>query len=395
MRLPTGSKIALAMECQFPFTSGIQWGWDEGSNAYLDFGNANHDVSERALEGTEVNLPAIAKARDLSGADAFRLTSTAGHIVDRLGTMVADGWTIFPEVPLAFNVITGEARALKSKGHRDYRDKRKNELTCTLDFVAIKGKRVMMADWKTGKAVSYEGDTSWQMKFGSLVVARFLGCSEVEAYLLYVDEDGIRPDGCILDDWTLDAIEEDIRAMWKKLHEGPQEARKGSWCTAHYCPVLGKCPKTRAELAEVVSDDAFLSRLDDPIALAKAIESMPRVEASIKNIKADIQRRVSKKPAQLSNGKMYGVVKVARETVDLSNPEAVRILKDALGSKFDEAVNFTSSKAAIERAVGGKKKSLPILNALRSADAFRQSEYDKFCEFNPKSEANETEKEAI
>lgn len=374
MRLPTASALDLAMSgCLHSFTAGVEPPTNEDP-ARFAYGNACHDVGEGAVGGT-VDVGAVARSRNLPLPDARRLAGTAEHIVRFVADRAAEGWMLWAEVPVAYEVETGRARVMRpARFHRDYSDRRPGELTGTLDLVGVRHNEAALWDWKSGLWKARD-DASWQLQFGGLAVSRILGASAIDVALLYVDEEGIRMDGAHLGAFELATAAAGLRRLWRGLHAGPSAPIPGAWCTKHYCSLLGLCATTSAALAGV--RDATIATAEDA---ARVWAMLPVAEAALKAARAQVMAMASRSPIPLPNGKRLAVVQTERETVDLTAPGAVDVLRDALGERAQGAIDLSTSKAAIERAAGGKKAARPALEALRDVGAFKVSTYNRLSE---------------
>lgn len=366
MILPSASKIELALRCQHPWTSGASWPKD-GGNQYLDFGNACHDAMEGYVRGDAVDLDAIADTRNLTVTDRRRLYNVAGQIKQRIDGLVADRWMLFPEIAVAYHVASGTGRVMRKAHHRDYSDARHGELTGTLDVIGIRRGEVFTGDLKTGRWKTRDG-MSWQLRFGAVAVASILGADEVSAALWYVDEDGMRDDAGTLDCFDLAEASAALKDVWPRLTGGPTPPVPGTHCVDGYCPLLGRCAATRAALAEVRTSAAV--RISSPEDAARVWEMLPMAEAAVKAAKDQIKAMASREPIPLQNGKRLVVVEQQRETVRLS-PKAVELVKLA---GAEEALEMSTSKAAIERSIG-KQNAKGLIEILRSEGAIKTSTY--------------------
>ncbi len=375
--------------CLHSFTSGIQWPREVDSGQFA-FGNAVHDVGEAAARLEHVDVPAIAKARGLSAPDARRLGAVAATVVDRVNELIADGWMLWPEVAIAYNPTTDTARVMRKAGHRDYSDMRPQELTATLDLIAVRPGELAVWDWKSGMFKHLDG-ASWQLRFGGLAVARIFGAADVAVALLYVGEDGIREDGTPMDYFDLSAAADGLRKLWTDLHQGPTAPIKGVWCTKHYCKLVGRCSATRDALVQVETSHPMLGALANPVAIANAWDALPLAEATIRAVKEELRAMAANGPIVLPGGRRLEMVESQRETIDLAAPGAYAILVQHLGSAVDEAVELSTTKSALHKVAyagarrgEGAKKEAALLDDLRKAGAVRTSRFEKLDEYTDK-----------
>ena len=309
-----------------------------------------------------------------------------------------------PEVAVAYNVAAGTARLLRSTGPRDYSDVRPGELVGTSDLerVTPAGRRVVR-DWKTGRyMMGVRPIDSGQLRFLGLAAARRHGVDEIDIELAQVDEDGIRITRDTLDAFALAAAADELRALWARIASGPGVPCPGHWCADHYCPIIAECPATQRAIEAVAAAAAVrfpLSvDLQSPEHAAYVRERLQAVEKAVAGIWAALEQYARTTPVPAGDGKFWGVVERARESISLEKPEAMAALRAALGEfGFAAAVECKTSKAAIHKAAAAqstkrgeaKRVETALLDELRTLGAVRKSTYTKFEEFTPKGAEEE------
>ena len=281
---------------------------------------------------------------------------------------------LVPELAIAYHVETSTARPLKKAHHRDYSDLRTGEIPATLDLVGARRGDLLVLDWKTGLKIEHDGRTTWQMRFCGLAAARMFGASDVRVTLAYIGDSYQGTPSVLLDAWDLDEAAQELRDLWRKIHAGPQPPKPGPHCTRDYCPLIGQCEATRAALASLAPTP--IERVTRENA-AKAWELLPRAEAALKAVKAEILKLASREPIELASGKRLVIVE--RETESVDSSKAWPVLVEELGANAEACVERATSKAAIERGVG-RAQAKHVIAALAKAGAIKTSKWTQIKE---------------
>ena len=283
MIIPSGSKIGLVMACQHPCTAVTEWPEQEPGES-AEIGNDTHGALETVALGEAPAKLSSDKARAayLRGREILDALMDAG-----------ESWMLVPELAIAYHVETSTARPLKKAHHRDYSDLRTGEIPATLDLVGARRGDLLVLDWKTGLKIEHDGRTTWQMRFCGLAAARMFGASDVRVTLAYIGDSYQGTPSVLLDAWDLDEAAQEPRDLWRKIHAGPQPPKPGPHCTRDYCPLIGQCEATRAALASLAPTP--IERVTRENA-AKAWELLPRAEAALKAVKAEILKLASREP---------------------------------------------------------------------------------------------------
>ena len=397
MFTPSASKLDLAYHCTFPWTGRVRWPPRTASPA-ADFGTAVSRIAEAAVRDTTADLTDLS----FGESDRRRLGIIGGLLLEQLELDNDVGRE--PEVAVAYNVAAGTARLLRSTGPRDYSDVRTGELVGTSDLerVTPAGRRVVR-DWKTGRyMLGVRPIDSGQLRFLGLAAARRHGVDEIDIELAQVDEDGIRITRDTLDAFALAAAADELRALWARIASGPGVPCPGHWCADHYCPIIAECPATQRAIEAVAAAAAVrfpLSvDLQSPEHAAYVRERLQAVEKAVAGIWAALEQYARTTPVPAGDGKFWGVVERARESISLEKPEAMAALRAALGEfGFAAAVECKTSKAAIHKAAAAqstkrgeaKRVETALLDELRTLGAVRKSTYTKFEEFTPKGAEEE------
>lgn len=396
MFLPTASKLSLARACTFPWSGGKEWA-QFAPSPFADYGNAVHAVCDALVKGNAPHLDAIAKTHSLSATDKRRLERTAATVADFLASEAEAFTWRASEVPLAYHLTTGAARALKTRGARDYSDVKNGEMSCTVDFVGAGPGYLVVRDWKTGRQSNVDPvATNAQMQFCALAAARHYGASLVRVELAFIDEADVYVDHAMFDDLDFGECAAELTRLVERIGRKEPPA-PGHHCGSHYCPIVASCPATTAALAAVDSASELQFPLSVEIASAEHAthtrhrlkvvrDACDKIETALKNwIRTN-------GPIPAGDGKVYGVRESTRETIDLAAKDAYVTLVRHLGEDgAGEAVTLSTTKAAIHAAVVAKSPKgqyrateEALLDELRELGAVRVSSFEKLEEYKSK-----------
>lgn len=376
MRLPTASAIGLATKCSFAWSPlAPPWPRDD-SGAAADLGNKVHALAEAMADG-----------------DRYELTpETAPYalpIEEALQELIGDAprESVFTEQPIAYNPETDKARLLMKGEHRGYRDLLDGELSGTADLIVVHQSYTLVADFKTGaQARRNQVGDSWQMRtlgLGALRCGRF-GGYPIRIAHVHLEPGDYRIDSTDIDDWTHDETAFELRRLVREIKAGTSEPKPGHHCSDGWCKLRSICPATKAALAKIDANAAQLFppdmlRVDSPERAKAARTAVKLAEEATKALKANLAQYLAQHGAiEIAPGVHYGIVETRKELIELNSPEAVAIVREALG---DAPLEFSTSKSAIVAAAKaqqakrgeGVKKADDVIARLRQAGAVRES----------------------
>jgi len=382
VKLPTASKVGLALACSFSWSPRAPRAPREAMSAAADKGNAVHEVCERLVRGQAVawdRLPAeiAALAR---GAERF----LADHPLELPRA----------EVPLAYDVATGVGREMPAGGHRAYADAKSTEIVGTADVFAVG----VVLDWKTGRgARETSAADGWQLRVLALAAARAYGWRQVQVGYVHLEPGDYQADIATLGAWELDETADELSRIHEEIRAGEQQPQPGPHCGDSWCPIRSVCPTTAAALAKIDASVAafvpssFEVANDDDAKRARVClklvdEARNQLESNLKSY----VRRVGH--IDLGNGRAYGVREQARDTVSLTR-DAAEVLIEAGAA---EALEMSTSKAAIQRALAttrtgrgeAKRATDKVVATLREMGCVRTTTFERLEEFdNTKKES--------
>ena len=338
-----------------------------------------------AHRGTAIHayLAAVSKVgRDaaLEQVPAEYLEECEAIPVERLPTNLA------AEVTFALDLGAGTARELGRDLGRDYSGALSHELVGTADLVGIADDCVTVLDYKSGWSRQPPAGEHWQLLALAVAGARAYGVSNARVGIITLHDGRSHYDMADLDALDLDAALDGLRAMAGRIDSaradvaaGRQpQTHPGAWC--RYCPAWKSCPSQTALLRQVVAAPEAVERdvlaLLTPETARLAYERIKQVSDVVRRVEQAVYAWAARTPIDLGDGTVLGPTQTQRESIDAE--KALRVLEARLGPHINIAVERSTSKAAIKRAItalakesGGKVAPLEreILEALRSAGA--------------------------
>lgn len=334
-------------------------------------------VNERAERGQAIHV-FLENVLGLGPAEAIALVPEehrpACAAID-LEALPLDAAQWAAEVAYAFDVATGRAREIGRSIGRDYGSVGADEIVGTADVVGIFGKarlprsdimhsadRVFILDYKTGRTEVTRASRNWQLRYLALAASRAYGASFARVGLIHIHDDGtVLYDTAALDAFELDAVAEDLGAVHRRVKAAaaelaagrPPAATTGDHC--RWCPCLAYCPAQTALVRTVageVDEGRELTPALTPETAARAWERVKSIKAAVKRAESALHTWAAGHPIALPSGLVLGPVETTREGVDGAIARAV--LSELHGWEVaDKACDWSTSKAAVERALRG------------------------------------------
>lgn len=274
-------------------------------------------------------------------------------------------WT--PELQIAMNPRTGEVMVgHASRRDRDYRWIPRGWISGTADAINVSerdGERIVhVVDWKTGRADHVEPVArNGQMLFLAAAFAGHFGASSAVVELAFVHLEGVRSETATLDCFALADFVDGLRALDESIPNATPNP--GPHCRGKFCASFGTvCPATTGK-GRVIADPPA-----PPFAVALTAEEIESDEHAawlyqaarqaqhrLSAIWEALRMRAMMAPIPLGEGRVYAISQTTRESVDASVDGAVDVLRRHLGDKAENALKFSTSKAAIRRAASDLK----------------------------------------
>jgi hypothetical protein len=368
--LPSASKLSLAAHCAHAWTSGAPWPADvSGDEAQV--GNVAHRAGELEVAQQLVDVPALAKAAELSRAGTAQAEVLAGYVADFIRDEVADGYRHLAEIPLAYDLETDGGRVLPSSGQRDYSARRPTEIVGTVDILARRPAKfgaaaMVVRDWKTGQQAGTDpAAKNWQLATLGLAAARALDVDEVIVELAFVHDEGVRIDRAELGPWELAEHGHRLADLVEGMAHGPTPPQPGPWCVEAWCPLRTVCPATRGALAAIVREDP-LDVVHDQESARRALAFLQRAKPALEGLEEAIKAFARREPIDLGDGRVYAWREKTRRDLVIDKPEQRAAIEAVLGPHAAAAIelSYDTSIAAIERgaraklAAEGKKRGV-------------------------------------
>lgn len=362
-RMPPASRVALALQCLYPWTSGATWPAKGPRTASQRYGDAFHELAEKIArehdptEGSSQGpLPIedwasdIAEKHGLTEGEDRALLGDAVHIVDVLDADHVQG-PRHVEVAACFDPFTGQSRMLTSTDRAE-----PHEVYARADVAFWRTDGVfVIRDWKTGERARQERPRD--MAQLRVLALAFAGSHRATLHveIAHVGECGIEIVG---DDLTAEDLRETegvLLDLEDRLAQ-PAEPRQGPWCERGYCPMRATCPATLEALASV-DRELTVWPLRGPLAgpehAAFLRHRLPALKAWIEERERAIEAEAKRAPLPVpgKEGMFWGPIEhPGREKIKLS-PEAKETLVAELPLTHHLAIEESTSKASIERAI--------------------------------------------
>lgn len=398
-------------------------------------------VNEHSGYGTRGHL-FLQRINQLGGVTKAMAELANDNERELFGALVLDGMPLdpaayTPEVALAWNPDTSEARVLGSGLDRDYRKRLPRELCGTVDILAlVDDDAVFVADWKFLYGYVPPPRDNLQLLFGAVAAARAFNRSRAIIEIIRPREEGPPWRSRFeLDAFALSDAEERLGALVARIDQARETRRvqltEGPHCK--YCPSALFCdaqtvlPAAIMRIAPAIpigEKDPLLMLLDrkgatlwKEAAVAEAIklekgltdEQELRLYALVKALKfmtprleKVLEARASVKPIRLPNGRVYGEREKRERSLD--GLKAWQVIAARFGKALaDKMVKFTMPLKQIEKLAkaeaqkrtdqdpNGKRVTIKAVSAelereLAQAGALKIFSYPKIKEFTPGKE---------
>lgn len=234
MRQVTASRLALAFQCTYPWTSGHEWAEQPSASSRL--GNAVHALAERATKGQPADPTGVSLEFSLQPAQHRRLTEIFSHW--ERWSREALGRTTHAELAFAVDPETGSVSLLEQRHHRDYAAAPSGAFCGTADVVNVSSAGHTVLDYKTGVWVEHPAD-SWQMRFLALAASRHYGVPRIRAEIVRLTTDGVHVIPYDFDALELAVVDSELHELHLRLKmaDGPNP----SVSACRFCPIRHTC----------------------------------------------------------------------------------------------------------------------------------------------------------
>ena len=349
---PSPGRLDLAAACGYAWSPHApRWPrreWQDSDAAA--FGRAFADGIDAAIHRREWSPP-----EGMTPSETQRLTLTIEaahrHVVEDLAPD-----QFIAEVAYLYEVRTGRV----TSSTRDVVMRPPDgHIGGAIDLITRGPRGLVVTDWKTGRSRG-AAVASWQLRVYALWAARYYGVEDVTIEMAYPSPDGCPVNAASLDALELALIESDLRALLARL---PQAVpTPGAHCHERYCPIVAVCPVTQRSLAQIEGATSAATRLplvptiETPEQAARVRRGLKMVEAAIPSLRAALEAYVDAHgPVDMGDGTVFGALTHdGRRKIDITRPGALSAVRAYLGEHVDEALDVSTSKAALERAMRRK-----------------------------------------
>lgn len=261
------------------------------------------------------------------------------------------------EVAFAYDTKTDTARELPSEGHRDYSKAGPSDLCGTVDLFVVDEYGATVIDVKTGYSQHDIESHLDQLEHGAVCIARVYNLDRVTVAVAHATLWGVQFHERVLDAFALDAAG---LAMREQIESIPTaKPHKGEHC--RWCPARASCPETLQAVGAAVKSAGVqnvTTLLEPPVDNASALallDALPRLESWIAERRKALETYAESTPIDLGDGKVWKPVeKPGKDRFDLDVQGAVDKIREILGEHATVALEMSTSKAAIDRAVRRK-----------------------------------------
>lgn len=403
----TGSKLHRVWQC--PASALLPQNTSEDLDARTEPARGKGHVIHKYLE--EVRTVGVEEALSwVAGAHGELAYLCRALDIDRLPTHLST------EVAFAWNWQTRSAQELgRNLGHRDY-DALGVDWSCEIPItVDVCGARDMVGgpggalclrgfvgDYKTGWMKYPRPERFGQLLLGAACVRSVMGCDDVIAELLYIDESGDSfPVRDLIDGWLLDAFEMQIadvmgsmpalEDLYNRLGPDALPKREGPHCA--YCPAFKACnAKTAlvravpAELLKIgIKPDIVMTPRDPakpdgefdvtlPTGLVNARnaaaiwEATERVKSICKSLQQEVTGIAYNEPVTLSDGRVIERYEWKKRKLDGRIAAAVlerHFPREAVLAKLDIGVSLTSVTQLAQAHTDFNVKPRPVMESAK------------------------------
>jgi hypothetical protein len=369
-------------------------------------------VGPRAVRGTELHafLASVAKDGLEEALENIPLEwRAAAQAIDLTRLPELHPEAGIPEVAMAWNPETGEARELGRNGTVEHEDLaelvKPGEMAGIADYITLTPSDVVVFDWKFGYQSVERADVNRQLGAYACMAGALYGRERATVYIARILDDGsVWLDPAHLDELSLDAHAARLRKDMRRVEEAKLEHRnrgtipspmEGAHC--RYCPAFNACPAKVALLLSTLTgkEPAALAQLPEPLTLEMASALWPKLkqaEALIERLKDNLKdfARLNG-PIPLPNGNVLAEGESTKESINALY--ARETLYKHFGAE-DTEMNIESSitKKAFDELCGkhsshGKKAALvrKVMTELGEAGALRSFTVRSVQELKPTS----------
>lgn len=357
----TASSVWRLQHCQWWARDEVEWLDEVETHEARDIGTEVHELIAHWVTNGETPAPDCDPRAERMASAA--MAWIRDHVDDdcpgaEIGFVLSS-----PVDPLA-SIVKG----------RDYGDGPRF-MAGAVDLLWSESGHRHVLDWKTGRRENVQPiGRNDQMRTLAMLLDKAVGAGEVTTHLVFLGGDDVEHESATLDEFDIAEHEAWLREVDAAIPTSlPQP---GKHC--EYCPARANCPATR-EAVLAIADEALPDRRRLPLvtdpgkfespehaaeqyALVRAAEALL---AALKSAVVAFADRYDGIP--LPNGSTYQRTTRKVEKIDLDVPGAKNVLRDFLGERWIDAVEVSTTKAALatqcKPIAVREKKAQKVVNA--------------------------------
>lgn len=366
----TVSRVALAAECTYWLTPGVEW--SDVRHVVQTDGTAMHESAAEHVDGVIG-----------SGDKSERAGALMGHLRPILDALLGGDGKLYSEVAFAWDPATDTAQVLNLSSGRNYSAARPGELCGTADLVIVHPGRVDVYDYKSSVPGHTPADASLQLRTLSLMAARAFDREIAHYAPIEVHDRGAQVgDVEAMGFFDLEAMASELAELLAAPSTAPQP---GPHCRERYCGARGACPATQQAMSQATPQPS-LYRFGAPVETqeqaAWLLTSLDLIEEGIKAEREKLRAFADATGGvTLANGAVWSAKSKTVEKPDLTVPGAADELR-AMGAA--NAIALSTTWADVERAIGPADAEF-VRDRLRTIGAVKSSTYDEYRARKPKN----------
>jgi len=324
----TASALSRARKCLWWARSDVKY-TQAPDQGHASEGTEFHDLIAQVLSGQLVYASGPARMHLLMDSALRYITETDNPGAKR-----------YVEIAYAYDVVRGTVRVLGENINREYGELADSEIAQTADMVVVEADVLVVRDWKTGSPEFVEEvSENAQLLSLALCAAKALSWTgPVRLEVCYVRQAKVFAEACVVYPSDLQRFASELQLMYIQI--GDAVPSSGDHC--RYCPALGSCPATTAQV------DALATAFGDTSSPVKRLpmwttthlsdendalmaEQLPALEKAVEAVKAALKDRARARGGiELSDGKVW---KETSYTVDQLDAKKV---EEILGPRISE-----------------------------------------------------------
>lgn len=331
---PTASSLERVAACPASAAIPVRV---RASSTHAERGSEIHGFIEATLAKHETREAALA-------AVPIEWRGTCAALDWETLTGDLDPKSIHCESAFAVDYVAGSARLLGRSLGRNYPKTPDEEVTgtCDIDAMHLDGETPVVADAKTGLAVTPCAE-NWQMRFQSYAKHRTTGAPDVLGRIAYIAENGaVRLDEHLFEPPdhadTLDGIADIFRRV-KEVRLDQLQVFPGEWCL--YCPAYLACPAKTALVRQLAPELESIDQLVQEMTtqqIGAAWERLEQIKPLVKRLDAALKDAARSQIITLPDGRVLREIEKGKSSI---NGERALALAQKYGAPAEELAECT------------------------------------------------------